>query len=100
MEVVGPDPVAEVPPIALADADRLGALYERHAGDAFRFAYLLCGDRDIAADVVQDAFERVMTRFGSLRREEAFRAPETTSAHRRHPTLLPDGASVTRLRSA
>ncbi len=55
-------------------ADRLGALYDQYASAAFGFAYLVCGDRDLADDAVQDAFERVMSRFGGLRRPEAFSA--------------------------
>ena len=55
-------------------ADRLGALYEAHAADALRLAYLLTGDRVVAQDLVQDAFVKVAGRLTHLRRQEAFGA--------------------------
>jgi RNA polymerase sigma-70 factor (sigma-E family) len=38
-------------------------LYERHASDAGRLAYLLTGDRELAEDLVQDAFVKLTGRF-------------------------------------
>ena len=55
-------------------ADRLGVLYETHAADALRLAYLLTGDRTVAQDLVQDAFVKVAGRLTHLRRQEAFGA--------------------------
>jgi RNA polymerase sigma factor (sigma-70 family) len=55
-----------------AGGDRLSALYRLHASDAKRFAYLLCGDEELAADVVQEAFLRVARRLGALRNPDAF----------------------------
>lgn len=52
----------------------MAALYEAHAPDAFRLAYLLTGDREGAADVVQDAFVRLFGRFRDLREPHAFGA--------------------------
>jgi RNA polymerase sigma-70 factor (sigma-E family) len=52
--------------------DRYSALYAEHAPRALRFAFLLTGERELAEDLVQDAFIKVMGRFGDLRREEAF----------------------------
>ena len=52
--------------------DRYSALYAEHAPRALRFAYLLTGEHELAEDLVQDAFIKVMGRFGDLRREEAF----------------------------
>jgi RNA polymerase sigma-70 factor (sigma-E family) len=49
-------------------------LYLRHAAGAVRLAFLLTGDRDLAQDVVQDAFVRVAGRFRHLRRPDAFEA--------------------------
>src|SRR6266571_3426935 len=37
-------------------APRLEELYERHAAAAVRLGYLLTGDRELARDLVQDAF--------------------------------------------
>lgn len=47
-------------------------LYIRHAPAAFRLALLLTGDRQTAEDLVQDAFIRVVGRFGHLRNGASF----------------------------
>jgi RNA polymerase sigma-70 factor (sigma-E family) len=57
-----------------ATAHGLDELYVRHAPAAFRTAYFLTGDRDLAEDLVQDAFVRVAGRFRHLRAPEAFDA--------------------------
>jgi RNA polymerase sigma-70 factor (sigma-E family) len=57
-----------------ASPGRLGELYVRHAGAAIRLAYFLTGDRELAEDVVQDAFVRVAGRFRYLREPDAFDA--------------------------
>lgn len=51
--------------------DRLCAL---HAPEARRLAYLLVGDRAQAEDISQEAFVRVLGRYGDLRNPRAFRA--------------------------
>jgi RNA polymerase sigma-70 factor (sigma-E family) len=48
-------------------------LYATHAADARRVAYLLVGDRTQAEDITQEAFIKVLGRFGDLRKPEAFR---------------------------
>lgn len=53
---------------------RLEELYVRHAPAALRLAYFLTGDRDLAQDLVQDAFVRVVGRFQHLRVPDAFDA--------------------------
>lgn len=53
---------------------RLAELYERHAPAAMRLAYFLTGDRELAADLVQDAFVRVAGRFRHLRFPDALDA--------------------------
>jgi RNA polymerase sigma-70 factor (sigma-E family) len=61
----------------MADSSRPGRLedlYTRHASAALRLAYFLTGDRDLAADLVQDAFVKVAGRFGHLRVPDAFDA--------------------------
>ena len=50
----------------------LSRLYEQHAPAALRLAYLLTGDHGLAEDLVQDAFVRVIGRFGQLRDEIGF----------------------------
>lgn len=57
-----------------ATAHGLDELYVRHAPAAFRTAYFLTGDRDLAEDLVQDAFVRVAGRFRHLRAPQAFDA--------------------------
>lgn len=50
----------------------LAELYEEHAARAFRLAYLLTGDRDLAEDLVQDAFLRLIGRFADIRSPGSF----------------------------
>ena len=47
-------------------------LYRLHAPEARRLAYLLTGSKELADDVTQDAFIRVMGRLGHLRDPESF----------------------------
>jgi RNA polymerase sigma-70 factor (sigma-E family) len=56
------------------EAGRLGELYEAHAPEAARLAYLLTGDRAFAEDLVHEAFVRLFGRFRDLRHPEAFRS--------------------------
>ena len=55
-------------------ASRLEELYERHAPEAVRLAYLFTSDRELARDIAQDAFVRVAGRFRYLRVPDAFDA--------------------------
>jgi len=57
----------------------LQELYEAHASDAARLAFLLTGDRALAEDLVQDAFVRVTGRFLHLRDPASFHAYLRTS---------------------
>jgi DNA-directed RNA polymerase specialized sigma24 family protein len=64
---------AEVEGIRLEPgAGPLARLYEAHAARAFRLAYLLTGDHDVAEDLVQDAFVKLIGRFADLRSPESF----------------------------
>jgi len=56
------------------EGGRLGELYETHAPDAARLAYLLTGDRALAEDLVHEAFVRLFGRFRDLRNPDAFGA--------------------------
>src|SRR5213082_131880 len=60
--------------VAAPDTGRLGELYLQHADDAVRLAYLLTGDRQLAEDLVQDAFVRLAGRLVHLRDPGAFDA--------------------------
>lgn len=55
-------------------AGRLQDLYLQHAPAATRLAYFLTGDRELAQDLVQDAFVKVAGRFQHLRVPDAFDA--------------------------
>lgn len=57
---------------ATAPMSRIGELYLGHADAAVRLAYLLTGDRDVAEDLVQDAFVRLAGRLAHLRDPAAF----------------------------
>jgi RNA polymerase sigma-70 factor (sigma-E family) len=72
--------MSETRTVGLDAADAAGStgglqeLFVRHAPSATRLAYFLCGDRDLAQDLVQDAFVKVAGRFGHLRVPDAFDA--------------------------
>jgi RNA polymerase sigma-70 factor (sigma-E family) len=51
---------------------RLAELFLQHADSAGRLAYLLTGDRELANDLVQDAFVKLARRFVHLRDPNAF----------------------------
>lgn len=53
-------------------AARLEDLYARHALAAVRLGYLLTGDRELAQDLVQDAFVGLARRLVHLRQASAF----------------------------
>ena len=48
-------------------------LYRAHVGEARRVAYLSVGDIAHAEDIVQEAFIRVLGRFGDIRKPAAFK---------------------------
>lgn len=52
----------------------LETLYAEHAPAALRLAYLLTGERELAEDLVHDAFVRLLARWGELRRPDAVEA--------------------------
>lgn len=61
-------------PAARVAVGRLEDLYVRHAPAALRLAFFLTGDRELAQDLVQDAFVRIAGRFRYLRMPDAFDA--------------------------
>lgn len=56
------------------DRDRLGEMYVRFAPGGIRLAYLMTGDREVAEDLVQEAFVRFVGRLHSVRDLGAFDA--------------------------
>lgn len=61
-------------PETQAGRGRLEELYLRHAPAGLRLAYFLTGDRELAKDLVQDAFVKVAGRFRYMRMPDAFDA--------------------------
>ena len=57
-----------------ATKERFAELYGLYAPDAARLAYLLTGDKELAEDLAQEAFIKVLGRFGDLRKPESFHA--------------------------
>lgn len=53
--------------------DRFAELYAQHGADALHLAYLLTGSRADAEDLTQEAFIRLLGRFGDLRKQDSFR---------------------------
>ncbi len=58
-----PDVTEPSPAEAPAPTGRLEDLYVRNAPGALRLAYFLTGNRELAEDLVQEAFVRVAGRF-------------------------------------
>ena len=48
-------------------------IYEKYHVPLFRSAYLICGNREDAEDVLQDTFVTCWLCIGQLRKEESFR---------------------------
>jgi RNA polymerase sigma-70 factor (sigma-E family) len=63
-----------MPAETAGQATGLAELYVRHAPGALRLAYMLTAQRELAEDLVQDAFAKLAGRFLHLRRPEAFDA--------------------------
>jgi RNA polymerase sigma-70 factor (sigma-E family) len=55
-------------------SSRITALYRAHAQRAGRLAYLLTGDVDVAEDLTQEAFARLIGRLDRIRNENAIDA--------------------------
>ena len=48
------------------------SLYEAYGAEARRIAFLITGDREEAEDLTQEAFVRLIGRFGEIRHRDAF----------------------------
>jgi RNA polymerase sigma-70 factor (sigma-E family) len=60
--------------VATERSDRVAELYALHAPDAARLAYLLTGNKELAEDMVQDAFVKILGRFRDMGGVESFKA--------------------------
>jgi RNA polymerase sigma-70 factor (sigma-E family) len=67
----GGDKVENEIAIETARSTRLAELYAAHAERTGRLAFLLTGDRELARDLAQEAFARLVTRLAGLRKAEA-----------------------------
>jgi RNA polymerase sigma factor (sigma-70 family) len=73
-----------------ADRGRMEKLYSAYGPEAGRLALLMTGDRELAADLAQEAFIKAAARFYDLRFESSFRAYlrttviNLTNSHFRH----------------
>ena len=57
-----------------ARTSKMEELYAAHGQRAGRLAFFLVGDRDLAQDLVQEAFLKVFVRWGNLREPQSFAA--------------------------
>jgi RNA polymerase sigma-70 factor (sigma-E family) len=65
---------AEVADYREGASSRIARLYRLHASRAGQLAYLLTGDAHVAEDLTQEAFVRLIGRFGRIRDEAAIAA--------------------------
>lgn len=65
---------AEVAECLEGASSRITTLYRLHARNAGRLAYLLTGDEDLAEDLAQEAFVRLIGRLSRIRDEAAIAA--------------------------
>lgn len=56
------------------DRDAFDALYEKYANILLRMAYLVCGSRADAEDIVQETFVKCWFHIGELKKPEGFRS--------------------------
>lgn len=69
------------------DRDAARSLYDAHARRVHRLVFRLCGDEELARDLVQDTFIRVFDKLTSFRGESAF----ATWVHRIAVTVTLNG---------
>jgi RNA polymerase sigma-70 factor (sigma-E family) len=86
--------VQTVAPLVVRHEVLLDGLYRAHAPAALRFALMLTGERELAEDLVQEAFVRVAAKLDSLREPDAFGAYLTRAianlakSHFRHQQVV------------
>ena len=71
MDCPGAEVEAEVAVERPRSTARMAQLYAEHAPRAGRLAYLLTADRELAQDLAQEAFARLIIRFPMVRRADA-----------------------------
>lgn len=89
---------------AAGDVDALARIVAVHHDDMARIAFVICGDRDLAQDAVQVAWQRAWQKLGALRDESRLRpwllsiaaneARQLVRRQRRHSIVSIDVAEV------
>jgi RNA polymerase sigma-70 factor (ECF subfamily) len=74
----GPDERTLITRIITGDRRSARTLYDRHAQRVHRLVFRICGDEELACDLVQDVFVRAFAQLATFRGESAF----TTWLHR------------------
>lgn len=74
----GSDEPGLIAQILMGDRIAARTLYDRHAKRVHRLAYRMCGDEELACDLVQDVFVRAFGQLATFRGDSAF----TTWLHR------------------
>jgi len=86
--------VQTVAPLAVRNEVLLDRLYRLHAPAALRFALMLTGERELAEDLVHEAFVRVAAKLDTIREPDAFAAYLTRAvanlakSHFRHQQVV------------
>lgn len=74
----GPDERTLIDRTVAGDRSSARTLYDRHARRVHRLVYRICGDEELACDLVQDVFVRAFAQLAGFRGDSAF----TTWLHR------------------
>ena len=74
----GPDERTLISRTVAGDRSSARTLYDRHARRVHRLVYRICGDEELACDLVQDVFVRAFAQLAGFRGDSAF----TTWLHR------------------
>ena len=79
------------------DRSAFDSIYEKYHIPILRSAYLICGDRQDAEDVMQDTFVACWLHIRELRKDESFRywlfrimAQAARKTAKEHAVLVPD----------
>lgn len=92
----GPPEWTLITQIIAGDRSAAWTLYDRHARRVHRLVFRICGDEELACDLVQDVFIRAFGQLASFRGDSAF----TTWLHRiAVTTALNQMRKVKRIRS-
>lgn len=60
--------------IQSGDMNAFGQLFEKYKNEAFKYSYLIIGNKHISEDIVQEAFINCYTQIKSLKNQEQFKS--------------------------